>query len=382
MCLCCTMSFFPRLWIAVLLLLGCGMFGWQGPVVAASSSAKALQEDIAREQGRVKSGKETLTALSARERMLFKDLAGIEDKIRRLEERLAGNRRDLAFLTKQQASMKAHYEASRQKREVLRQEAKALVQTLWPVFITRQTSRRFHQDSSWARAERQATWLSSLYGETGKKLLALEDAETKTLEELAHFEKAKKSRLAKAKELHKVQEELLGKRLGFLAQVKKIRSQELDLKEQLAAIAGTIKELQYKLEIQSTRSFPKLKGRHIWPAKGRLVEGFHPRANPPHRGISLALPEHHPVYAVSWGKVVYDDQLRGFGRVIIIFHGKDYYSLYAFLSQSHVRMGQKVEKGELLGECGYYPRIKGSGLYFELRFHQKAINPLQWLEPA
>jgi septal ring factor EnvC (AmiA/AmiB activator) len=98
--------------------------------------------------------------------------------------------------------------------------------------------------------------------------------------------------------------------------------------------------------------------------------------------LSLALNKDDSVRAVSWGKVVYDDQLRGFGRVIIVFHGKDYYSLYAFLSQSRVKVGQKIEKGEIIGQCGYYPRIKGTGLYFELRFRQKAINPLLWLEPA
>jgi murein DD-endopeptidase MepM/ murein hydrolase activator NlpD len=38
-----------------------------------------------------------------------------------------------------------------------------------------------------------------------------------------------------------------------------------------------------------------------------------------------------------------------------------------------------VENGESLGQAGFYPLAKGAGLYFELRFGQKAINPEQWL---
>jgi septal ring factor EnvC (AmiA/AmiB activator) len=56
-----------------------------------------------------------------------------------------------------------------------------------------------------------------------------------------------------------------------------------------------------------------------------------------------------------------------------------YYSLYAFLSQTRVRTDQEVEKGEIIGEAGYYPESKGPGLYFELRQRQTPIDPRSWL---
>ena len=79
--------------------------------------------------------------------------------------------------------------------------------------------------------------------------------------------------------------------------------------------------------------------------------------------------------SIFWGKVVHNDTLRGFGHVVIVYHGFDYYSLYAYLSETYVRNGQEVEKDEPLGVVGYYPKADGPGLYFELRFHQKPINP-------
>jgi len=88
------------------------------------------------------------------------------------------------------------------------------------------------------------------------------------------------------------------------------------------------------------------------------------------------------VRSVFWGKVVHNDVLRGLGKVVILFHGGDYYTLYAYLSDTSVQTGQDVEKDEVIGHVGYYPEAHGNGLYFELRFHQKPINPLLWLMPA
>lgn len=373
--------FRPPQGVLLLLVLVAGL-GVLCSRAAWSASATTIKKNIARETSRASEKKAALTRLSVKERKLFTHLARVEDQIRSLETRLKDNQKELKDLEARKAAMKKQYEASRAVREKLHKEAATLLRTLWPVFLTGQASKRFDQGDSWARAQRESTWLSALYGQTGTKLFALQKAESQTLEDLKHFEEASQAARAKNEELRAVQENLLEKRLSFLSQVKKIRSQELDLKEELASIDRTIKDLHYKLQILDTRSFPKLKGHLPWPADGRLVKGFQPKAKPPHRGLSLALNKDDSVRAVSWGKVVYDDQLRGFGRVIIVFHGKDYYSLYAFLSQSRVKVGQKIEKGEIIGQCGYYPRIKGTGLYFELRFRQKAINPLLWLEPA
>jgi septal ring factor EnvC (AmiA/AmiB activator) len=122
-----------------------------------------------------------------------------------------------------------------------------------------------------------------------------------------------------------------------------------------------------------------LQGHLPWPGHGKVVASFNPGAAPPVRGIGIEVDRKQPVQAVSWGKVVHNDQLRGFGRVVILYHGDDYYTLYAFLANSPLRMGQKVEKGETIGTTGFYPPANGPGLYFELRFGQKAVNPMDWL---
>nr|WP_245168179.1 peptidoglycan DD-metalloendopeptidase family protein [Desulfobaculum xiamenense] len=102
-------------------------------------------------------------------------------------------------------------------------------------------------------------------------------------------------------------------------------------------------------------------------------------AAPGRNGASYHTVNGAPVNAVFAGRVAHSDILRGFGRVVIVSHGNQYYTLYAFLSECSVSAGQDVAEGQTLGWTGPYPAAGGSGLYFELRFGQKAINPDEWL---
>jgi len=112
------------------------------------------------------------------------------------------------------------------------------------------------------------------------------------------------------------------------------------------------------------------------------VRRYAPDAKPPVRGLGLSVGQGDPVRAVAYGRVVHNDTMRGFGRVVILMHGQAYYTLYAFLADSPLRLGQEVGGGQQVGTAGFYPDANGPGVYFELRFHQKAINPDAWLLSA
>jgi septal ring factor EnvC (AmiA/AmiB activator) len=74
--------------------------------------------------------------------------------------------------------------------------------------------------------------------------------------------------------------------------------------------------------------------------------------------------------------------LRGFGQVVILYHGQQYYTLYAYLAGSSVKVGQDVEKGETIGKAGFYPKAQTSGLYFELRYGKKTLDPESWFKAS
>ncbi len=122
-----------------------------------------------------------------------------------------------------------------------------------------------------------------------------------------------------------------------------------------------------------------VKGKTPWPAKGKVVVRYAPGASPPVRGIGMSMAANGEVRAVAWGKVVHSDVLRGLGYVVVLMHPKQYYTVYAHLTGSPYKVGQEVKQGAVLGRAGHYPPAGGPGIYFELRSHEKAVNPETWL---
>ena len=113
----------------------------------------------------------------------------------------------------------------------------------------------------------------------------------------------------------------------------------------------------------------------IWPAKGRLLEGFSEGT----KGIDIAGKAGEPVTASAGGKVVYSGSgLRGYGKLIIIKHNNTYLSAYAHNNKVLVKEGQNVVKGEKIGEMGSTDTglVK---LHFEIRKNGKPVDPLKHL---
>lgn len=97
------------------------------------------------------------------------------------------------------------------------------------------------------------------------------------------------------------------------------------------------------------------------------------------QGIIFYAPEGTPVHAVSPGKVVFCDWLKGYGLLLIIDHGEGYMTLYAHNQALFKNKGEVVDKGEQIAIVGHSGGINKTGLYFEVRHGGKAIPPLQWL---
>ncbi|MFW6314448.1 MAG: murein hydrolase activator EnvC family protein, partial [Desulfohalobiaceae bacterium] len=230
---------------------------------------------------------------------------------------------------------------------------------------------------------RDMTWLKEIYNLVQDRAEELVREQQELRQSLAEQKELRQEKVAQVEQVRSTQKKLLQERMEFLRQVQKIRARKLAKEEQLQEIQQTVSKLEQRVKLLESRDIQELKGYLPWPAKGEQVQGFEAGGgDSANKGIGLALEEGQEVRAVCWGKVVFSDTLRGYGRVVVLFHGQDYYTLYAFLSRNQVRVGQDVEKGEPVGRAGYYPRIEGPGLYFELRSGQKPVNPEPWLAQA
>jgi len=132
---------------------------------------------------------------------------------------------------------------------------------------------------------------------------------------------------------------------------------------------------------RSTASGVGLKVGLRWPLKGPVMARF--GTNRPEggiwRGILLRAAEGAEVQVVASGTVVYANWLRGFGNLVIIDHGQEYLSVYAYNQSLLKQIGDEVKTGETIALAGSTGGQVDSALYFEIRHRGAAIDPLQFL---
>lgn len=338
----------------------------------------SLEESIRRQEDMAEASKREVLRLTEKERALYKDLAEVEDAMDRLYGEVRRKKSELAALEARLAESSVNAGAVEARIAETRDDLAGLLAALWPLHL-QEALGRAEPASAWTEADRRFTWMASLYDRAGEKLALLENQEVELEQTIAVQKRLRADAEQKLDEIQKTSDQLLEKKLAFVNRIREVRAERISREQAMENILAAIEELNYRLKLSRGGDFEELKGRLPPPAEGKLASGFGQADGPAGRGLSFSLAKDARVKSIYWGKVVHDDILRGFGRVVIVYHGGDYYSLYAYLSESLTALGREVEKGEPLGVSGFYPAVGGPGLYFELRFKQKAINPEQWL---
>jgi len=132
--------------------------------------------------------------------------------------------------------------------------------------------------------------------------------------------------------------------------------------------------------------FGTLRGRLPWPTEGRIVSAFgeqvHPRFGTRtfRNGIDIEAREGTEVVAVYAGHVVYSGWFKGYGNLIILDHGNDYYTLYAHVAEIRVTEGDDARQGQVIGTVGDTGSLAGARLYFEVRYQARPQDPAVWLQ--
>ena len=117
----------------------------------------------------------------------------------------------------------------------------------------------------------------------------------------------------------------------------------------------------------------------LWPVSGRINSNYGPRGSSFHDGIDIAAPEGTPIHAIERGEVIYSDQLRGYGNIVILRHPAGIVSVYAHNQVNLVREGQPVSRGEVIAKVGSTGRVTGPHLHLEIRQNNTAQDPLRYL---
>jgi len=123
----------------------------------------------------------------------------------------------------------------------------------------------------------------------------------------------------------------------------------------------------------------------IWPTHGGLTSFFGGRSDPLtgepayHSGIDISAEKGQPVYATADGVVQSAGYTGDYGNLIVLKHAFGLSTRYGHLSAYHVKAGDVVKRGDVIGYIGSTGRSTGSHLHYEILANGQLMNPLQLL---
>lgn len=97
-----------------------------------------------------------------------------------------------------------------------------------------------------------------------------------------------------------------------------------------------------------------------------------------HYGLDISTRRGTPVYASADGICVYAKRSGGYGLVIKLDHGYGFETAYAHLSKMDIKPGDKIERGQKIGEVGNTGRSTASHLHYEVWVDGEQVNPLNF----
>lgn len=372
---------------------------WVGFLAGAPAwvwGQSSLQEKIEKEKDTLERLKRDIrTTRKQRDRSQKKQDAVLQS-VERLDRQYHKERRDAATITRELRQIEQELEKIVTQRTALQSrmdDRKTMIAT---------RLRRLYMDGrvgwfyplltadSYAQFERRLLYLSVLVTRE-RQLFKQEHRDLAEFEQLREQRATARQALVGKKEridekLHVMKGIRTKKRKVLASLQREMRSHEHALSTLQRAEhrkESLLRELEERSHLPG-RPAPFKKGTLVWPADGDLVGTFGRQRHPTfdtyidRKGIEIATREGSAIRAASGGTVVYADWLKGYGLVVILDHGNNYFTLYAHASHLSVEEGDAVDKGGVLGGTGAFGLTDQPILYFELRKGTRPMDPVGW----
>jgi septal ring factor EnvC (AmiA/AmiB activator) len=322
--------------------------------------------------------------------------AEVADDLRESERAISDSNRALERLTQQQRTAKQDLAQLQQRASTLRgdmREQQALLGRLLyrqyleggdrdrlKLLLNGVDANQLARDLEYYRyiARSRANTVRSIRGNLDKLRTVVEEVRAKS-EEIAALQTEERDGLQKLERDKRARQQTLNK---IAAQLKQQRREISRLQRNENHLSQLVAKLARVLPNVEGTPFKTLKGKLAQPVKGKKTNRFGVRRaenNLLWTGWFLRAPANQAVKAVASGRVVYADWLRGFGNLLIIDHGQGYMSLYGNNETLYKQVGDSVRAGDTISTVGNSGGNEDSGLYFELRFEGKPIDPAKWV---
>ena len=360
------------------------------PILAAAQDA-GRDPELAALLGRIEAIEQELEQdMRAKDREEA-ELRDAETEILRLREESAAVERQLAQSRKKQSVLAADLErsgeAQRQARDALaaamrrawragdQENLRALLggntagdvdrRLIWSGMLIRSWARRV------GNSARLANEIRSLTDESGSVEMELAALQLRRAGQIRRLEQAAERRRATI--------------VGLARRIGEAGAEIRRLETRAVTLASLVENLGEIVEDHPTEALPSIvaaRGQLSWPINGRVMRRFGAGLGAGQAswdGILVEAAEGAPVRAPHAGRVVFADWVRGLGFLLVLDHGENVLTLYAYNDRLVGRKGETVDKGQVIAHAGSSGGRPQPGLYFEIRRNGKPEDPARWL---
>jgi septal ring factor EnvC (AmiA/AmiB activator) len=348
-------------------------------------------------QKEIKTQKQKLEEVKKRESSVLSDLESTNRQMKATEYELQKNRKELMSTEAKTAKIEREIARNRGKIEQLREWIKRKLRAIQKYGHNSDTVMLFIGTDDISQLMRRSKNLQYIALYEHKVLESYKAA----LEGLNDKEKqlvSLKKELIKNTEKVRAEEASLAEKKQrkemLLASVKKEKSSSAKMLRELENASKKILEIireseKAEKEKETTfagKDFSSRKGKLPWPVEGKVAIPYgsqkDPQFNTPifRSGAYIQASAESSAKAVHTGKVVFSEWFKGYGQLVIVNHGNGYHTLYGSLSEIFARVGDIIKERQPVGRIGNSGLLSTPGLYFEVRYKGKPLDPLQWLQ--
>jgi len=221
---------------------------------------------------------------------------------------------------------------------------------------------------------------------TKKNLIA---EKNKKFDSLENDKKLKSSYLSKIKtQKNKLKQDLISKK-EMREKIEKIIQKLYSDKKETKKREQELAKIRSEKNKSTSGNFAKMKGKLIWPVKGKIIGKFGVYKNQElniyteNLGIDIKTNTNEKVYSVLDGVILTITNIRDYGNIIILDHGAGYYTVYSNLKNITVYEGQYVDTYTHLAEVaqGTNSNYNDENIFnFQIWLNQEKLNPENWIK--
>lgn len=319
------------------------------------------------------------------------ELRDAETEIMRLREESAEVERQLAQSRERQSRLAVDLEVSGEAQGQAREALAAAIRNAWragdqenlKALLSGETAGEVDRRLAWAgMLVRSWTLRAGDSTRLAAEMRLLTEESGSVEQELAELQ------LRRAGQIRRLEQAAARRRATVAGLERRIGAagEEIErLKTRAATLASLVENIGEVVEDHPPpvlSSVTAARGQLGWPVDGRVVRRFGAELGAGQAswdGILLEAAEGDPVRAPHAGRVVFADWVRGLGFLLVLDHGENVLSLYAYNDRLVGRKGQTVGKGQVIAHAGSSGGRPQPGLYFEIRRNGKPEDPVRWL---